>query len=160
MRRAARPTESKDQAQLKRGKVVFAENCARCHSSKAPTPAEESIRVAVPAQDYLDCWNHYWAWTKTDDYKNKMREIVLKDDFLMDNYLSTELRVPVTLLQTNACSPLATNAIAGNIWDNFSSKLTSNCHRSGPSPYTIRSPANPDPTKCPPAVADIPGPLR
>jgi hypothetical protein len=28
----------------------------------------------------------------------------------------------VTLLQTNACSPLATNAIAGNIWDNFSSQ--------------------------------------
>jgi hypothetical protein len=26
------------------------------------------------------------------------------------------------LLQTNACSPLATNAIAGNIWDNFSSQ--------------------------------------
>jgi hypothetical protein len=25
------------------------------------------------------------------------------------------------LLRTNACSPLATNAIAGNIWDNFSS---------------------------------------
>jgi hypothetical protein len=32
------------------------------------------------------------------------------------------MRVPVTLLQTNACSPLATNAIAGNIWDNFSSQ--------------------------------------
>jgi hypothetical protein len=30
--------------------------------------------------------------------------------------------VPVTLLQTNACSPLATNALAGNIWDNFSSQ--------------------------------------
>jgi hypothetical protein len=28
----------------------------------------------------------------------------------------------VTLLQTNACSPLATNALAGNIWDNFSSQ--------------------------------------
>jgi hypothetical protein len=27
----------------------------------------------------------------------------------------------VTLLETNACSPLATNAIAGNIWDNYSS---------------------------------------
>ena len=51
-----------------------------------------------------------------------MREIVLADDFLDDNYLSTELRVPVTLLETNACSPLATNAIAGNIWDNFSSQ--------------------------------------
>ena len=43
-------------------------------------------------------------------------------DFLDGNYLSTDLRVPVTLLQTNACSPLATNAIRGNIWDNFSSQ--------------------------------------
>src|SRR5439155_25365384 len=43
-------------------------------------------------------------------------------DFLDDNFLSTEARVPVTLLQTNACSPLATNALAGNIWDNFSSQ--------------------------------------
>lgn len=51
-----------------------------------------------------------------------MRQIVQADDFLKDNYLSTELRVPVTLLQTNACSPLATNALKGNIWDNFSSK--------------------------------------
>jgi hypothetical protein len=51
-----------------------------------------------------------------------MKQIVLKDDFLKDNYLSTELRVPVTLLETNACSPLATNAIAGNIWDNYSSQ--------------------------------------
>ena len=45
-----------------------------------------------------------------------------RPDFLTDNFLSTELRVPVTLLQTNACSPLATNAIAQNIWDNFSSQ--------------------------------------
>src|SRR4030095_10548274 len=43
------------------------------------------------------------------------------DDFLKDNYLSTEFRVPSTLLQTNVCSPLATNAIVGDIWDNFSS---------------------------------------
>jgi len=35
--------------------------------------------------------------------------------------LSNDGRVPVTLLQTNACSPLATNAIGGNVWDNFSS---------------------------------------
>ena len=48
--------------------------------------------------------------------------IVTQPDFLDDNYLSAEFRVPVTLLGTNACSPLATNAIAGNIWDNFSSQ--------------------------------------
>jgi hypothetical protein len=51
-----------------------------------------------------------------------MRDIVAAPDFLQDNYLSTEFRVPVTLLQTNACSTLATNGIGGNIWDNFSSQ--------------------------------------
>ena len=50
-----------------------------------------------------------------------MREIVAKPDFLENNYLSTDARIPVTLLRSNACSPLATNAIRGNIWDNFSS---------------------------------------
>jgi hypothetical protein len=52
---------------------------------------------------------------------NQIRPIVLAGDFRTDNYLSTELRVPSTLMQTNICSPIATNAIAGNIWDNFSS---------------------------------------
>jgi len=51
-----------------------------------------------------------------------MREIVLAPDFLDGNFLSAEHRVPVTLLKTNACSPLATNAIRDNIWDNFSSE--------------------------------------
>jgi hypothetical protein len=70
---------------------------------------------------YLTCWNRYWAYTKTDEFKAKMRAMVADPDFLKDNYLSTEARIPVTLLRTNACSPLATNAIRGNIWDNFSS---------------------------------------
>ena len=41
---------------------------------------------------------------------------------MQSNFLSTELRIPVTLLETQACSPLATNAIRDNIWDNFSSE--------------------------------------
>jgi hypothetical protein len=113
---------SKDASRLKQGKIVFAERCARCHSSKAPVPAEGVDPGGCSGKNYLDCWNRYWAWTRTDDYKKKMRDIVLKDDFLKDNYLSSELRVPVTLLQTNACSPLATNALEDNIWDNFSSR--------------------------------------
>ena len=84
-------------------------------------PRPGSVRAA-PGPGYLQCWNNYWAWTKTDDYKKQMRAIVSAPDFLDGNYLSTEARVPVTLLQTNACSPLATNALAGNIWDNFSSQ--------------------------------------
>jgi len=113
---------TKDKAKMERGKIVFAERCARCHSSKIPEGAPGmDAGVGCSGKDYLNCWNQYWAWTKTDDFKAKMRAIVQKPDFLDGNYLSTDMRVPVTLLQTNACSPLATNAIAGNIWDNFSS---------------------------------------
>jgi hypothetical protein len=111
-----------DKAQLHQGKLVFAERCARCHSSKAPAPAPEVDPTGgCSGSGYLKCWNAYWDWTKTDEFKKKMRDIVLADDFLDGNYLSTEMRVPVTLLKTNACSPLATNALRDNIWDNFSS---------------------------------------
>lgn len=113
---------TKDEAVLTRGKIAFAERCARCHSSKQPTPPAEANPAACAGAGYMDCWNRYWNWTKTDEYKKAMREIVLAPDFTQGNYLSTDLRVPVTLLQTNACSPLATNALAGNIWDNFSSQ--------------------------------------
>jgi hypothetical protein len=113
---------TKDEAKLQHGKIVFAERCARCHSSKIPTPAPGLDPGGCSGKNYMDCWNKYWAWTKTDDFKSKMRAIVLQKDFLENNYLSTDQRVPVTLLQTNACSPLATNAIGGNIWDNFSSQ--------------------------------------
>ena len=104
---------TRDAATLKRGKIAFATYCARCHSSKVPEP---------PAGIDEQNWDQYWQWTKTDDFKAQMTEIVMADDFLTDNYLSTDRRIPVTLLQTNACSPLATNALEGNIWDNFSSK--------------------------------------
>jgi hypothetical protein len=113
-------TESR--ATIDRGKVVFADYCARCHSSKLPELPSASDPGNCDGRDYLGCWNKYWNWTKTEDFKAKMRQIVMADDFLKDNFLSTDLRVPITLLQTNACSPLATNAIAGNIWDNFSSQ--------------------------------------
>lgn len=116
---------SADTATLDRGKAVFADRCARCHSSKLPEPL---VGMQGPGAEncngpaYLTCWSRYWAWTKTGEFKQKMLEIVQKDDFLKDNYLSSEFRVPVTLLQTNACSPLARNALAGNVWDNFSSQ--------------------------------------
>jgi hypothetical protein len=111
-----------DKAKVERGKLAFANYCARCHSSMVPSP---------PANIDDADWSQYWAWTKTDDFKEKMKAIVLADDFLTDNYLSTERRIPVTLLQTNACSPLATNALGGNIWDNFSSQTYKNLPSAG-----------------------------
>jgi hypothetical protein len=122
-----------DAATIDRGKTVFAETCARCHSSKQPAKVVGLDPNGCAGPHYMTCWNKYWAWTKTDDYKQQMRAIVHAPDFLDGNYLSTEARVPVTLLQTNACSPLATNALAGNIWDNFSSQS----YKSLPSVGTI-----------------------
>lgn len=114
---------TKDKAVLTRGKEVFAQTCARCHSSKLPEKAFTDFfpNKGCVTSNYLTCWNDYWQWTKTDEFKEEMKKIVLKPDFLDNNFLSTDLRVPVTLLETNAGSPLATNAIAGNIWNDFSS---------------------------------------
>lgn len=129
---------SKEAEVLNRGKTVFAETCARCHSSKLPEKAYSFFPNGCVGKDYLTCWNAYWDYAGTDEFKKAMKEIVMKDDFLKDNYLSTELRVPVTLLETNACSPLATNAIEGNIWNDFSSKS----YKSLPSvgKYTVHNP--------------------
>jgi len=107
---------------LRRGKTVFAERCARCHSSKLPPLPQGLDLEACNGKGYMECWDRYWAWTKTDAFRTPMRGMVLADDFLTENFLSTELRVPSTLMETNICSPIATNAIAGNIWDNFSSQ--------------------------------------
>ena len=107
---------------MQQGKLVFADNCAACHSSKAPPRPAGADPSACIGPNYLNCFNKYWAWTQTDGYRQQMRPIVLADDFLDGNFLSNDGRVPVTLLQTNACSPLATNAIRNNIWDNFSSE--------------------------------------
>lgn len=120
-------------SQLMEGKEVFAERCARCHSSKVPVPAVGMDPHGCAGSGYLNCWKKYWDWTKTEEFKRKMREIVMAEDFLDGNYLSNDLRIPVTLLETNACSPLATNAIRGNIWDNFSSES----YKSLPSVGTI-----------------------
>jgi mono/diheme cytochrome c family protein len=81
---------------VERGKVVFAENCARCHSSKQPPDLpglDEGLACA--GESYLECWQRFWKHTETPAFKQAMAEIVLADDFLEDNYLSTDARVPV-----------------------------------------------------------------
>jgi hypothetical protein len=113
---------TEDAGSIGRGKTVFADRCARCHSSKQPTLPAGLDLENCNGKNYPGCWEQYWAWTKTDAFKTPMRDIVRADDFLKDNFLSTELRIPSTLMQTNICSPIATNALAGNIWDNFSSQ--------------------------------------
>lgn len=111
-----------DPATLARGKQAFADTCARCHSSKLPPAAVADLtKDSCVGPGYLQCFSNYWKRSQTPAFKSQMRQIVASPDFLNHNYLSAEFRVPVTLLRTNACSPLATNALRGNIWNDFSS---------------------------------------
>jgi hypothetical protein len=126
---------TKDNALLKRGKEVFADRCARCHSSKLPPLQAGQDPGVCAGPHYMDCWNAYWKYTKSPEFKKAMLGEVMKVDFLTNNFLASEFRVPVTLLETNACSPLATNAIRGNIWDNFSSETYKDLPSVGPITY-------------------------
>jgi hypothetical protein len=86
---------------MNRGKTVFAESCAGCHSSKQP-PAPIDPQTA--------------------EGKSWFRAEVMKADFLENNFLSNEKRYPVTEIKTNSARALGTNAKAGHVWDNFSSQ--------------------------------------
>jgi len=87
----------KDQQVVSRGKLVFAETCARCHSSKRPPQNYQSQPV---------------DW---------FRKVVAQDDFLKDNFLSDDERYPVSELSTNSERAMASNATEGHIWQDFSS---------------------------------------
>jgi hypothetical protein len=92
---------SHDEVVMTRGKQVFAQSCAACHSSKQP-PAPIDPQTA--------------------EGKSWFRAEVIKPDFLDHNFLSNEKRYPVTEIKTNSARALGTNAKVGHVWDNFSSQ--------------------------------------
>ena len=91
---------TKDDAVMTRGKIVFAENCATCHSSKQP-----------PAGVNEEAW-----------FTNE----VLKANFRDNNFFSDDRRYPITKIKSNASRTCGTNAKRGHIWDAFSSETYKN----------------------------------
>jgi hypothetical protein len=89
-----------DSAVMTRGKEIFAESCAACHSSKQPPPNIDS---------------------HSGEGKAWFRAEVMKPEFLDNNFLSNDKRYPLTKIETNSARAFATNAKATHIWDNFSS---------------------------------------
>ena len=81
---------------LERGKLVFAENCASCHSSKRPPAGQDETE-----------------WFRAE---------VLKPDFRVGNFFSDDRRYSVAKIKSNAGRAAATNAKRGHIWDSFSSE--------------------------------------
>ncbi|HSS15968.1 MAG TPA: cytochrome c [Candidatus Dormibacteraeota bacterium] len=90
-----------DSAVMTRGKEVFAESCAACHSSKQPPPNVDP---------------------RSGEGKAWFRTAVMAPDFLENNFLSNDKRYPLTKIETNSARAFATNAKAGHVWDNFSSQ--------------------------------------
>jgi cytochrome c5 len=90
-----------DEAVLNRGKLVFANSCAYCHSSKQPPAGIDP---------------------QSGDGKAWFRAAVMQPDFLENNFLSNDKRYPLSKIQTNSARALGTNAMSGHIWDNFSSQ--------------------------------------
>jgi len=99
-----------DERVLNRGRLVFAQSCARCHSSKQPPP---------PIQP------------NSPEGKKWFEREVMKPDFLDGNFLSAEIRVPVTEVKTNAARAVASNALRDHVWDNFSSETYKTLPRVG-----------------------------
>ena len=90
-----------DEKVLNRGKLVFAQTCAHCHSSKQP-----------PAPIHPN----------SPEGRKWFEQEVMKPDFLDNNFLSADIRVPVTEVKTNATRAVASNALRDHVWDNFSSE--------------------------------------
>jgi hypothetical protein len=83
--------------------MLYADHCARCHSNKQP-----------------------FYPLSTEEEKNRYyEELVARDDFQPGNTLSNDVRYPFDEpgLGINAARALATNAIDGDIWADFSSEV-------------------------------------
>ncbi len=87
---------------LRKGKIAFADHCASCHSSKKPEDLPK---------DPQDVEGRKKAW----------RGLVLRDDFLKNNYLSDDERYPCSELGTHIARALSPNWDAGGGYGQMSS---------------------------------------
>lgn len=149
--------------QRKRGREIWLNNCAICHSSKQPdgfaltfqrkqgneswekqgAPSDNTYVLPMDGAD----WDSYKRSEAYGQYIMRLRLLVEQDGklegdpltdkhpFWIDNFLSNEIRVPVTLVGTNCGRAMATNGIATNVWDNFTSITYKELSDVGPISY-------------------------
>jgi hypothetical protein len=91
---------AKENEQAARGKKVFADHCARCHSNKQPGYTADA------------------QWQREKFFENS----VLDPYFRLNNTLSDDVRYSGLEVGTNLARALATNAIDGDVWAELSSK--------------------------------------
>src|SRR5690606_22820012 len=135
-----KPLLAAEAAQARAGREVFLRNCAVCHSSKqpqgfgidfgddwaeVPPPTLDDAHLRLPRR--FEEWEDFRASPAFRAYGELMTQFAgtadeTGDAFIRDNFLSTDIRIPITLVGTNSARAVATNAIRGQVWDNFSSE--------------------------------------
>ena len=133
-----------DVTKLEHGRQVFARNCIVCHSSIQPESSavtlfseqgqrnkyEEKYKELIARRNKLradwadngEFWDHDpGQWLRDPVYLDWATSIVQERHFWEKNYLSTDYRIPVNVVRTNSARALATNAVAGHMWEDFAS---------------------------------------
>ncbi len=133
-----------DVSRLKHGRQVFARNCIQCHSSIQPESSAVTLHAdEIGQQQYEERFKslikrryerqaewakkgEFWEhdpgqWLRDPEYTQWAQQIVEEPAFWRHNYLSTDYRIPINVVNTNAGRALATNAVAGHIWEDFAS---------------------------------------
>jgi mono/diheme cytochrome c family protein len=117
-----------DVSQLKKGRQVFAHKCIVCHSSVQPafwTAALTKDAWGDPGHEKnpAELWDHDpGRWLQDKDYREWAEKAVETKEFWQYNYLSTDYRIPISLIRTNSARGLGTNALGGHMWSDFSSQ--------------------------------------
>jgi hypothetical protein len=156
----ARARLERDSAIAAQGRTVFLTNCAICHSSKQPAGFElafsrdwrdqavpygkEPMKITLPRA--FEDWEEFRKSRAFLNYAEVIRRLAqidegAKDTFFENNFLSNEVRIPVSLVGTNSGRAVGTNGMRGQVWDNFSSADYKNLDAVGPvrffNPYLL-----------------------
>ncbi|WP_182864690.1 hypothetical protein [Stieleria mannarensis] len=142
---AAERAKRVDVSRLAHGRTVFARNCIVCHSSIQPESTAAILDGFPTDKDFDDLvdrrldvrnasanapsarngefWEHDPAqWLEDPAYQTWADAVVEEPTFWTENYLSTDYRVPVNLVKTNASRAMATNGMTGHMWEDFASE--------------------------------------
>ncbi len=99
---------------------------------EAGVPLEQTQfdRIATKRKDKLAEWakaGEFWdhdpgQWLSDPDYQAWALAVIKQPKFWQGNYLSTDYRIPINIIRTNAGRAMATNGMTGNMWQDYSSE--------------------------------------
>lgn len=80
-----------------------------------------------------ELWDHNpGQWFANADYQLWAKTVVENPQFWTFNFLSSDFRIPVNVVRTNSARAMATNALTGNMWEDYSSDSFRNLPSVGP----------------------------